>query len=203
VFVLAEGFTLGLSTGLYCLGACAPLLVPFVLIESKSIWRSNLWLVGQFLLGRLVAYLLFAVIASLAGYFTDAFLPSWLIPAAFFLSGCIMLLYALGKQSPSPRLCAVASKYFPAARFPLVLGFLVGINICPPFVAGMTRVFSLNNVALSVLYFAAFFVGTSLYILPMVLVTTVAQQERLKSIGWLSCVLAGIWFCVSGFYGLW
>jgi len=51
-----QGFLLGLSTGVFCLGYCAPVLVPYVLAEARPQLGVNLGLVGQFLLGRLAAY---------------------------------------------------------------------------------------------------------------------------------------------------
>ena len=57
--LLAEGFGLGLSTGLYCLGACAPLFVPYLLAEGGG-WRPQLRALVEFMAGRLAAYLLFA-----------------------------------------------------------------------------------------------------------------------------------------------
>jgi hypothetical protein len=198
VHILAEGFTLGLSTGSICLVACAPLLVPYLLAESKSLWLSNLWLLVQFMLGRLMAYLLFAVAVGLASANLEASIPKWVEGAALFLAGGLMLIYAAGQSDFHLGLCRIAAKAIPASRLPFVMGFLVGINVCPPFLAAAARVFVLKDVGLSVLYFLAFFAGTSLYILPLALVTPAARLERLKSIGWLACILSGLWFCCSG-----
>ncbi|MBI2193640.1 MAG: sulfite exporter TauE/SafE family protein [Planctomycetes bacterium] len=202
MLVLIEGFGLGLSTGIYCLGACAPILIPFVMVESRPNWRSNLWLTGQFLLGRLIAYVLFAAGASLLGQLASSRLPTWLVPAGLLLSGILMLAYAAAPREAWPGLCPAVCRRFPAARMPLLLGFLVGINVCPPFLAAMTRVIDLHHTGLSILYFLAFFVGTTLYVLPVILVTPIARIARLKSIGWLACVIAGTWFCASGISGL-
>ena len=57
-----EGFMLGLSNGAACITYCAPMLLPYLLGEAKGILRSSV-LTAQFLSGRLVGYLLFAVLA--------------------------------------------------------------------------------------------------------------------------------------------
>lgn len=196
--ILAEGFTLGLSTGSVCLVACAPLLVPYLLAESKALWLANFWLLVQFMVGRLLAYLLFAVAVGLAGVHLGASLPNWAEGTALFLAGCLMLVYAAARSDSHPGLCRMAAKAIPASKMPFLMGFLVGINVCPPFLAAAARVFALRDVGLSVLYFLAFFAGTSLYILPLVVLTPAARLERLKSIGWLACILSGLWFCCSG-----
>ena len=202
MLVLIEGFSLGLSTGVYCLSACAPLVVPFIMAESDRGWGKNAWLVGQFLLGRLVAYILFAIVVSLVGMQFTGPGPVWLMPAAFLAGGLIMLLYTGMRDAPHFGLCAVAAKFLPVSRLPIVLGFVVGINVCVPFVNAMLRVLELRSVGLSVLYFCTFFLGTSVYILPLVLVTPFARIERLKSIGRLACILSGLWFCGVGIAGL-
>jgi hypothetical protein len=57
-----DGFILGLSNGVACMATCAPVLIPYLLGEGKGIVR-NYWVTGQFLFGRLLGYLLFAVLA--------------------------------------------------------------------------------------------------------------------------------------------
>ena len=42
-----QGFLLGLSTGVFCLGYCAPVFVPYVLAEARPRFGMNLGLVGQ------------------------------------------------------------------------------------------------------------------------------------------------------------
>ena len=61
-----EGFFLGLSTGLYCLGACAPVFVPYLLAEGSG-GRFQARAVAEFMAGRLAAYLLFAVAVGALG----------------------------------------------------------------------------------------------------------------------------------------
>ena len=63
---MLQGFLLGLSTGATCLAYCAPVLVPYLLGEAKSI-RQTAWTLSRFMLGRLLGYLVFAVIAWLTG----------------------------------------------------------------------------------------------------------------------------------------
>jgi len=200
--LLAEGFTLGLSTGPYCLTACAPILVPYILAEGRAGWKGNSWLLGEFMGGRLAAYLLFGFAAGLAGAKLSGHLPPWMMSGALLASGLLMLTYLLVKAAPGSKLCAAAWVSNGIRRLPLVLGFALGINLCPPFVAGLVRVLALGSAFLGTVYFAAFFAGTSLYLLPLVLAAPFLSQKRLRFIGTISGAIAGIWFAASGLFGL-
>ena len=200
--LLIEGFTLGLSTGPYCLTACAPLVIPYMLAEQRTGWRGNILLLAEFLGGRLVAYLIFGFAAGLAGEKLHGHLPSWMIPLALLVSGLLMLFYLMIKAAPSSKLCAAAWVSKGIQRLPFALGFALGMNLCPPFVTGLVRVLALGTALLGTLYFAAFFVGTSLYLLPLTLATPFLSQKRMGFIGTLSGALAGLWFTASGLFGL-
>ena len=200
--VLAEGFGLGLSTGLYCLGACAPFFVPFVLAEGRPGLRSNFGLVAEFMGGRLAAYLIFAAGMSSLGERYGAGMPGWFVPAGLLISGLLMLAYALVKNLPHLGFCGQLSKSLAISRFPLWLGFLVGINVCPPFAAGMIRLFAIGNVVSGMTYFAAFFAGTTVYMIPLLAAGPLARFERLKNIAAVASALAGAYFAATGLAGL-
>ena len=113
-----------------------------------------------------------------------------------------MLTYLTSKSAPGSKLCAGAWVSKGIQRLPFALGFVLGINLCPPFVAGLVRVLALGTALLGTLYFAAFFAGTSLFLLPLALATPLLSQQRLRFIGVLSGALAGLWFTMSGLFGL-
>jgi sulfite exporter TauE/SafE len=199
--LLAEGFVLGLSTGLYCLGACAPLFVPLLVSEGGTL-KTGLAAVLEFLLGRLIAYLLFAAGVSLLSR-RFAVVPEPLLGWALLLSGLVMLLYGLVQNLPMIPLCAGTSRLLRAAKLPFWLGFLIGINVCPPFVAGLARLVALRNVWTGMTYFAAFFAGTTLYISPLIALPALGRSQRLRAIASISAVLSGLWFSGLGLARLW
>jgi len=200
--LLSEGFTLGLSTGPYCLTACAPLLVPFMLADQRAGWKGNSALLAEFMGGRLVAYILFGFVAGFAGAKVSGHLPPWVMNAALLASGLFMLVYLLTKAAPDSRLCAARWISTGVRRLPLALGFALGINLCPPFAVGLVRVLALGSALWGAVYFVAFFAGTSLYVLPLVLAGPLVSQGRLRFIGAVSGALAGLWFSGAGLVGL-
>lgn len=192
----AEGFSLGLSTGLYCLGACAPLFVPYLLAESRG-WSRQVFVLAQFMAGRLAAYLLFGAAAGWAGARFQG-PPFWAEGPGIFLSGLALLLFGLAQNAPRLRACLPPSFTKTLGGIPFLLGFLLGINICPPFIAGLIRLFALKSAALGALYFAAFFAGTTLYMLPLAATVPLSRLARLKNIAAVASLLSGLWFMSLG-----
>ncbi len=197
-----EGFGLGLSTGPYCFTACAPLLVPYLFAEGRLRWRGNLLLLAEFMGGRLAAYLLAGAAAGLVGSRVSGHLPPGLLNGAILVSGLLMLAVAAFKTAPRLSACATAARSSWARRIPFVLGFIIGINLCPPFVAGLTRVLQLGGPGLGAGYFASFFIGTSLYLLPVLVAVPLTSHKRTQFIGSLACGLTGLWFTILGAAGL-
>jgi sulfite exporter TauE/SafE len=76
---------------------------------------------------------------------------------------------------------------------PFVLGFLTGINPCPPFITGFVRLLEIASILKGIFYFTGFFVSTSLFILPAILPTPWINA-RLKNIGRIALFLSSLWY---------
>lgn len=200
--LFSEGFLLGLSTGFYCLASCLPLLAPYLLAEGKAAWKFNFYIFLQFLGGRFAAYMLFALLASLAGKAGRYALPPWLLPASMAGCGLLMSFLAVSRVSAKGGPCFLKKDFNPwFRRLPLALGFVTGINICPPFAAGFIRLLELADVAKGFAYFGGFFGATSLFISP-VLLGTPWLGRRANEIGRLTLLIAGLWYLALGLSGL-
>jgi hypothetical protein len=199
--LFSEGFLLGLSTGFYCLVSCLPLLAPYLLAEGSSAWRLNLRIFLEFLAGRFLAYMLFALLATLAGQAGRGALPPWLLPLSMLLCGLWMGGLAVFRVRTASA-CALKTGISPfAQRLPLLLGFVTGINVCPPFAAGFLRLMELADLPSGFAYFGGFFTATSLFISP-VLLGTPWVGARANEIGRLTLLLAGLWYALLGLKGL-
>ena len=200
--IFSEGFLLGLSTGFYCLSACLPLLAPYLMAEGKAVWEFNFYIFMQFLGGRFLAYMLFALLASLAGKAGEYALPLWLLPASMAACGLLMVFLAAARVSGGGGPCLLKKDLNPFfKRLPLALGFVTGISICPPFAAGFIRLLEMADVLKGFAYFGGFFGATSLFISP-VLLGTPWLGSRANEIGRLTLLLAGLWYTVLGLKGL-
>lgn len=191
---MGEGFFLGLATGPYCLAACAPFLVPYLCAEGEPGLAANLAVLARFLAGRLAAYLLFGAAAGAAGRAVGPVVPAWLPSLALGLTALLMLAYVLAKDFPKLSWCLAVSRWATPERVPLALGFLTGINVCPPFVTGLLRAMALGSALAGAAFFASFFLSTSLYLLPVLGVWPWLSGGRARGIGRMALVLAGLWY---------
>jgi sulfite exporter TauE/SafE len=191
-----QGFLLGLSTGVFCLGYCAPVLVPYVLAEARPQLGINLGLVGQFLLGRLAAYALSGLVAGYLGVQVGGSLPRWVIALSLMGLSLLLVLYALAQSLPRPGLCRFVRGH--SARMSPVFGFLTGLNPCPPFLLATAYVFKDADPLGGALLFVAFFVGTSLYMLPLAFVGLLSRYEQIREVARLTAIIVGVVFLLMG-----
>jgi len=226
---MLEPLVLGLSSGTVCLAYCAPVLVPYLLGEGKNISRDVL-LLAEFLLGRLAGYVLFALAAWLIGFnllpsggwrgvvfgLTYLVLSVLLVGYGFLNLGswcAIRTVPRFLKRLSLPRESArgeppagaeTPSEASSPAFLPLVLGFLTGINVCPPFLIALARAADAGSALDSVRFFAVFFVGTAVYFLPMPLLGALRFVRTLRTVGRLAAGIIGIYYFYLGlvtFYG--
>ena len=193
---------LGLSTGIYCVGVCLVFLMPYLLVEGKQKIFENLKKILSFMLGRFMAYITFAFLAGLLGssyqnIFTPRFSNACLVAASL-----LMLAYALTHQFKHSGFCAPFINRFSLMRMPLFLGVLTGLNPCPPFLVGTARLWTLHSVWGGVVLFIAFFIGTSVYITPLIFIPYLNRNERIRQIGLMVALLSGVWFLFVGISGL-
>lgn len=199
--IFSEGFILGLSTGFYCLTSCLPALVPYLLSEGGKLWRTNFSIFLEFLTGRFIAYFLFAAVSTLLGIAYKPYLPYWVAPLAMLLTAISMLAFLFTSRGRhSGEGCAAPFNPF-FRRIPLALGFMTGLNICPPFVAAFIRLVELSDMTAGMFYFTGFFAATSILMLPAI-APTPFMNARLKSIGRITLAISGTWYLLLGMKGL-
>lgn len=194
---LAEGWTLGLSTGAYCAVSCLPVLAPYIMGAGERSLPRGLLIFAIFLGGRLTAYLGFAAAAMLLGRLAAPALPAWAGGAAMLAAGLMLL------SAPFLRLSRGCPAALPAAgrTLPFSLGFLTGLNFCPPVLAGLVRIASLADIVSGLVYFSGFFTATAIFLLPA-LIPVPFLTERVKGIGRMALFLSGLWLTGNGIASL-
>ena len=201
---MGQGFILGLSTGAVCVAYCGPVLIPYLMSESGGLKRSYM-VVSVFLAGRLMAYMLTAVLAGIIGrsVVQQTETRTLLMGLAYMLLALMLVLYGLhrfreiclGKTVTKITGNENATKKL---LVPLSGGFLTGINICPPFLLAITGAIDSGTITGSLLFFLAFFAGTSLYFIPMPVAGMFKRQHVLRIIGKFAALLAGILYFYKG-----
>ncbi len=186
---IIPGYLAGLSVGVYCLGTCLPVFLP-VLLSQEQTPKTSFRLVIEFSLGRLVGYLTFGLIFGYLGQIITNTPTHQIVALANIWTGILMIVYSLGVIDK--KFCSFLP--FQKIKWPLLLGFLTGVNVCPPFLASLTHVFNLRDAISSLTYFLLFFLGTSTYIVPTALLGTFTRLGWLPKLARFSGIAVGIYF---------
>jgi len=199
-----KALSLGLSSGVFCLGFCYPILGPLVLSRRGSTaarpLRGTALSLALFLGGRLAAYLLVGLATGLVGRRVQQvpLIQAVILPSLIMLLGVLLALYGLGVHLPHWRFCRWTRRLIEDRRFLLAAGFLAGINVCPPFLLAMSYTVGLGAVGPAVLFFAVFFLATSLHLLPFLLAPLLTRFDVVRKAARIAAVASGIWFLYLG-----
>ena len=188
----------GLSVGAFCMSYCFPFLATFIASENRTPKR-NLFLILYFMLGRFLGYAAFGLIFGFLGEQLKSPYLTLITDIALVLVSIVMVLHITGLSKQKDNLC-LASKIH--NRSAIVMGFLMGVNICPPFLLSLAYVVSLNDILQSMLYFVIFFFASSIYFLPMIFVGMLAKIKELQKAAQVSGIMAACVFMIYGGYSI-
>ena len=199
-----EGLLLGLSTGTSCLVLCGPIVVPYLLGEGISIKKSLIDIL-LFLGSRFFAYMILGLVAALVGQaFLNAEIYQHMITgSAYMILSVLLVVYSFIKIR---HICAI--KPFSEAlihradkrtiAIPIVGGLVTGLSLCPALLLAFTGAASQDTLLRSMGYFIFFYLGTSVYFLPLVLLGLTHGRNVIHIIGKITAGLAGLVFFVKG-----
>lgn len=200
----SSGFLLGLGTGAVCLAYCGPVIVPFIMGEGKTI-SGNITSLALFLTGRLLAYLLIGLLVGLLGNtllqnFAD---KTVFMGVSYIILASLLIVYGFYRVR---EVCLGHStvhlnKHF-GNRFPLVVpvfgGLVTGMNFCPPLLLAITNAMETGKLSSSLIFFFMFFLGTTLYFIPIPFIGFFRRQQVLRIIGKFAAMLAGLLYLYKG-----
>ncbi|MGB8258830.1 MAG: sulfite exporter TauE/SafE family protein [Terracidiphilus sp.] len=201
-----EALVLGLATGPVCLASCGPAVLPWMLTQPEGV-RKHFHQLVLFLAARLVAYLLFA---TMVWYLGSALLRTWFgrtwtVGAIDLLLAAALLVYAARwprfKWRPwrrAPRLVQIGEPARQRRNGAVALGFLTGINLCPPFLVAGVEAAQLNSLPMALLFFVFFFAGTAVWFVPFLTLGFVRRTPALQLVARMTAVLLACWFGFSG-----
>ncbi len=198
-----HGFLLGLANGTSCLALCAPVLIPFLLSEGDNV-RQNLVTLAKFLGGRLLGYLLFGLLAWAVGGLLLAAggYQALLIGGTYVGLSLLLLVAAFRKKKPAHGACVLSDAQVRFRRWPalipLGMGLMAGLKVCPPLLLAFTGAASSGTLGGSLLLFATFFLGTTLYFLPLPLLGAFTRMPDLRIVGRFAAVIVALYYLGSG-----
>lgn len=203
---VAEAFVLGLATGPVCLASCGPVVLPWMLTQPEGFPRQGKRM-ALFLAGRLTGYLSFAIAAWSIGTAIPVSWAArpWAYGAVELALAAALLVYAAGWPHPRCRLVEPVENLVqigPKLRQPpsgaLVLGFLTGINLCPPFLVAAVRAAQLSNLGFALLFFTSFFAATTLWFMPLLTLSWVRRTTAVVTVARMTSLLLAGWYVLSG-----
>lgn len=202
---MTEGFILGLSTGVVCVAYCGPVLIPYLMAESGGI-KKSLFFVALFLSGRLAAYIATAFLAGLIGQsiLKQSDSRAIFMSISYIFLATLMIVYGFYRfreiclGTAAKCLARPGSGKISKIMVPITGGFLSGINICPPFLLAITGAIDTGSIAKSIFFFLAFFLGTSVYFIPMPFIGMFRKQQAIRIIGKFAAIIAGIIYFYKG-----
>lgn len=196
---LAEGFALGISTGTVCFVTCAPIYLPWLMSEKKSIWRS-LGKLMEISAGRFIAYILFG---ALAGYFGGKLTPVSrnLFTGVSYILLSVFLLMNVFRTHREGKSCKVP-KWAVMSRSAFLLGLFTGVNFCPSFLIALSSAVNMGGAIAGMQVFLGFFFGTTLFLLPLALSGYLTILKEIKSFARVASVIIAIWFIWQGVHNL-
>jgi sulfite exporter TauE/SafE len=198
-----SGFLLGLASGTSCLAFCAPILVPYLVAEGGP-GRTGFPLLGRFLAGRLLGYVLVALLAGALGSLITG-TGRWrelLFGVAYLGLAAVLLIYGFRRPRPTARLCVAERRPRLLLRLggrwpslvPVLLGLFTGLSWCPPFALALTGATESGSLPGSVWFFLTFFLGTSVFFLPLPGLGALRRFEVLRSVARLAAGVVGAYF---------
>lgn len=200
---------LGLATGPICLASCGPVVLPWMLVQPQGV-RSHARQMSIFLGARLAGYLAFASAIWFAGAAVSRSWGgrSWLFGGVQVLLAGGLLFYAAGwpharcspKRSKNElvQIGAPPTTAPPRVMGAIALGFLTGINLCPPFLVAGVRAAQLPTLADALFFFTLFFVGTAVWFMPFLSLGVLRRTPSFVTVARMAAVLLACWYGFTG-----
>jgi len=192
---LTEGFMLGIVTGTTCLATCTPVYLPYILNEERKLSKSLL-VVTEISLGRFISYIAFGALAGYAGSSIANVNRSIFTAIAYILLSAYLVLSAVRTRQADKKCHIPKAAAFTKNAF--ILGILTGINFCPSFLIALSRAVNLGGPVSGMSLFLGFFVGTTLYLIPIAFVGMLAKVKQMKTMAQVASIIIAVWFTYQG-----
>ena len=196
---LIEGFLLGLSTGTICLLTCTPIYLPYLISEDRSL-KKSFYKVMEISGGRFIAYLLFGAAAGWLGSFVPQQQRTLFTGISYILLSVFLILNAV-RTHRAEKQCKVPD-WMKLTNSAFMLGIFTGVNFCPSFLIALTKSVDLGGVIGGILLFMGFFVGTTLFLIPLAFGGLLTMIGTVKKLARIASVLIAIWFIWQGVVNL-
>jgi hypothetical protein len=200
---MTDSLILGLSSGSACLATCGMVMFPYLMAGSAGVKKIAIDL-SLFLLTRFVVYFL---LATVAWYFGQALFANPIVrnivPGILYIVFAIMLVwYCISKKRNHDCPAKIVRTINNHRLVPILLGLVNSLGFCPALFLILTKGAAEKTLIHSYVAFFAFFIGSSVWFIPLPLAGKIRKKEVLTTIGILATGLAGIIFMIKGLTNL-
>ena len=193
-----KALILGLSTGMFCLGYCMPVVLPLFFGKQNLPGNTVNYMLVRFLSGRMAAYLIFGAAAGFAGREINQLIFRRISAGAMIVLAVLLIFNSVSQQKRGKKSCPAGKHTKKQEKMPFIMGMLTGLNVCPPFLLAASYVFRMGEVIKGMIFFSVFFVATSVYMLPLLFGRRLSGYAQIRWIANLTGVVSGIIFLFTG-----
>jgi hypothetical protein len=200
---MTESLILGLSSGSACLATCGMVMFPYLMSGSAGVKRiaSDLTL---FLVTRFLVYFMLATLSWSFGkaLFSNLVVRN-ILPGILYIVFAVMLVwYSISKKRNRDCPAKIVQTVNNRKLVPILLGLVNSLGFCPALFLILTKGAAEKTLVHSYISFLAFFIGSSIWFIPLPLAGKIQKKEVLTTIGILATGLAGIIFMIKGLTNL-
>jgi hypothetical protein len=200
---MTDSLILGLSSGSACLATCGMVMFPYLMAGSAGVRRIAIDL-SLFLMTRFVVYFF---LATIAWYFGQALFRNPIVrnivPGILYIVFAIMLVwYSISKHHNRDCPAKIVKTVNNHKLIPILLGLVNSLGFCPALFLILTKGAAEKTLVNSYIAFLAFFIGSSIWFIPLPLAGKIRKKEVLTTIGILATGLAGVIFMIKGLTNL-
>ncbi len=193
--IFISGWTLGLATGTTCLTTCAPIYIPYLLTEKRSD-KQSFRIILFITLGRFFSYIIFGAVFGFVGSRIPTESRQFFTSIAYILLSVYLAITVLRIRRVHKNCTAL--KWMTITRNPFILGALTGISFCPAFLIAVSQAIDISGPVSGIILFIAFFLGTSLFILPITFLGVLSKIKNLRKIALVASILVAVFFIYKG-----
>ena len=199
---IIESLLLGLSVGPICLAYCSPVMVPLLSSLNNPKLSVGFLTLLLFLTGRFIGYILIGIVVGIVGNNIHQYAKGNILGIISIILGLTLIYFSIQKNFPEMKLCKLIKNSSSRNMFLILLGFLTGLNLCPPFLTAIVGATSTGTVLGSMIYFSAFFVGTVLFFPVMIFFGLLSKIDSVRNIANICMMISGVWFTLKGLFFL-
>ena len=192
---LLSGWALGLATGTTCLGTCAPIYIPYLIAEKRT-GKQSFLIVLQITIGRFISYITFGAVFGFVGTkipiaSREVFTAIAYILLSIYLVASVFRIRRHSKNCRNTRLMNLT-------KSPFLLGILTGISFCPAFLIAISNAIDISGAGAGMTLFAGFFLGTSVFVLPITFLGALSNMDKIRKIAQVSAIIIAAYFIYKG-----